>query len=165
MLFLPGLSDDEVFGTKRKMKIGGKWKCDPEKLAKFSSLGPGKVDPVDAKGECLLEDVVEVDGKPCLRIRIKIDGEKVSFPESPFGVPVDKAKLTSTYWCEVPVEGFSGLVREKRKGRLEALGKERGDSGQAESVVSITTSWNIEVKRKWVVEGDKDTGLTPFSTG
>jgi len=61
-LSVPGLGPDEVFGTSKKQKVGGKWKCDSKILAKYFSLGETSVAPENVEGEVELEKVIEIGG-------------------------------------------------------------------------------------------------------
>jgi hypothetical protein len=96
-------TDDEVFGTEKRIKAGDEWKVNPEKAAKqMGETGFTGLDPAGVKGSAKFIGVSPIEGMPCLHVRgvYEIKGSGMGLPNVPPGVKV--SKLVS----KVQTEGY-----------------------------------------------------------
>ncbi|GEM_PF-7056926 len=61
-------SEDDVFGTKDKQKIGASWPVHPDPFVKDAEVNSIKVDPKDVQGTTTLKEKTNVRGMPCLKL-------------------------------------------------------------------------------------------------
>jgi hypothetical protein len=96
-------TDDEVFGTQKRIKPGDEWKVNPEKAAKqLGETGFKGLDPSGVKGTAKFVGVSTVEGLPCLHVRgtYEIKGSGMEMPNMPAGVKI------SMIASKVTTEGF-----------------------------------------------------------
>jgi hypothetical protein len=96
-------SDDDVFGSKERRKVGESWKIKTEKIAKYAADQGVKVDPKNITGETTLEKVVDIGGVKCLLLKGKITMKDVT-PPLPPGTKIEKAAMKGIYSGEHPVD-------------------------------------------------------------
>lgn len=86
-------TDDEVFGTQKRIKPGDEWKVNPEKAAKQAGeTGFSGLDPAGVKGSAKLIGVSVVEGVQCLHVRgtCEINGSNIGLPNLPPTVKTTK---------------------------------------------------------------------------
>jgi hypothetical protein len=87
------ISDDEVFGTQKRIKPGDEWNVNAEKAAKqMAESGVAGLEASGVTGSAKLLDVVPLEGVPCLRVRgnFELKGSGMPLPNVPPGVTVSK---------------------------------------------------------------------------
>ena len=97
------LTDDDVFGTKNRIKMGDSWPIHADKIADdLKSVGI-EIAPGHLKGAATLEKVLEVDGEKCLHISCKMDIDNFIFPLPP-GFTIVKSSMIGKYQGDFPVD-------------------------------------------------------------
>jgi hypothetical protein len=97
------VNDDHIFGTKERKKVGDSWPVNSVKAAADLSTKGMKVSPENIKGNTMLEKLVVVDGRECLKLDAKIDMSNISLP-LPSGLTVEKSDMSATFSGEFPVD-------------------------------------------------------------
>lgn len=62
-------TDDDIFGTEEPQPVGATWPLHARVLASaFGALGTLRIAPQNVRGETHFDDVVDVDGVPCIQL-------------------------------------------------------------------------------------------------
>ena len=103
-------TNDEVFGTARRRKVGDSWPINAEVFAKAITKQGLTVGPENVAGSARLVRTCRVDGADCLEAEVwtRIDLPR---PEAPQEGPA-KWQLYTLYSVTVPVAGSMGIVAE-----------------------------------------------------
>jgi hypothetical protein len=130
-------SDDDIFGTKERKRVGDVWAMDSAKAA--ASLA-GDLEVANAEnmhGETTLEKIVDVGGVPCLRIRAKM--EATGFvPPLPPEATVESSRMAAMFSGDYPIDVSLDIMHEEESigGTIQARG--RPDPQAPEVTLSIT---------------------------
>lgn len=73
-------TDDEVFGTAQRQKVGGEWPMDAERMARDAQNEGVKVKKESVSGAVKLAAVEAVDGAECLKLTGRVDAGDVEPP-------------------------------------------------------------------------------------
>ena len=132
-------TDDDVFGTKERKKVGDSWGVNVVKAA--SSLSPEfKLAPEDMKGTTTLEKILEIDGVKCPWISGKLDINKAS-PPLPPGFVVEKSHISAAFAGVFPIDVLLDYFSEEMS--MRAAIEAKGDSNDP----NIRISLNVEESR------------------
>ena len=96
-------TDNDVFGTKEKKKVGDSWPINKKRIAQDLTKEKINVKPEDVSGKTTLEKVVEVDGEKCLVLSAWMKIENVKFAAFP-GMKVKKGDMKADFSGNFPVD-------------------------------------------------------------
>ncbi len=96
-------TDDDIFGTKKRVKIGDSWGINVKAIAEDAKKDGINVSPNDIKGSTILEKVVEANGLKCLHISSGMKTSKFSVPLPP-GFTLAKSSLDAKFQGDFPVD-------------------------------------------------------------
>jgi hypothetical protein len=127
-------TDDDLFGTSQRRRVGESWKANGELFAGFGAASM-TFDPKDVSGTVTLAGVKTVKGQPCLEVRWKLDARHGSFkPGSlPPGFAGTTSSMSVTGSALVPVE--AGVPPAGKETSITAIAD---ISGQSESGASVS---------------------------
>ncbi|HBC87790.1 MAG TPA: hypothetical protein DCZ94_12620 [Lentisphaeria bacterium] len=112
-------TDDDVFGTKERRKIGDTWNMNPDPMpADFAKSGI-KVDKKNIKGSATLEKLVKSNGKDCLQISAEITMKDVNISDLPAGFTVKNSVMMGTGSSIYPVDTSMGILEETTEMKLQ----------------------------------------------
>ena len=122
------VTDDDVFGTADKVKVGAEWPVTPKAaIMDLEAEGVTGLKPEHIKGSTKIAGATEVGNQPALLIRAesKIDGKGIGLSKLPESVKATRFYLEMTGEMDVPVDLQSKDGRAKGLSRLEvdAAGK------------------------------------------
>ena len=84
-----GITDDDVFGTKQRKKVGDSWDIDTRRAVEGLESRAMTIPKKHAKGKVTLDKVVRVEGMECLNVVGTINISNVVFPV-PSGFKIEK---------------------------------------------------------------------------
>ncbi len=140
------VTDDDVFGTKERKKVGDSWAVNSILAAKDLAADGIKVDAENIKGSTTIKKVVVVDGTKCLLLSAKMTIDKLVVPVPP-GMTVQKASVSAALSGEFPVDTSIRLLSEKKKRTMEILAKGKLDPDGPEVTLSIKMAQSDQVKQ------------------
>jgi hypothetical protein len=117
-------TDDEVFGTVERKKVGDQWKANVELGVKALQRENFKIDPKNVTGTAKLEAVVEVKGVKCLRVSGVLSMPNVGV-QIPNGMVARKTNVEMRVSGLFPVNGQTGRLQSSESFLLDlsAVGK------------------------------------------
>ncbi len=127
-----GPTDDEIFGTKERKKVGDRWEGNSELMAKDLTRFGILVKKEDLKSTATLEKVVQVGKTECLQLNCAFTCDKFE-PPLPPGFTVEKSALKADFCNKVPVATSLVLPEEGSMDmaiKLTARGKPNPDAGE-----------------------------------
>ncbi|MBV8203303.1 MAG: hypothetical protein JOZ15_22035 [Acidobacteria bacterium] len=128
-------TDDDLFGTVQRRRVGESWKANGEIFARFGA-GSMTFDPKDVAGTVTLAGVKPVNGQPCLDVRWKLDARHGSFKAGslPPGFAVTTSSVSVTGSALVPVD--TALPPAARETSIAAVADISGE-GEGGAPVSL----------------------------
>ena len=96
-------TDDDIFGTKERRKVGDSWAVNSVKAAVDLSSKGIKVDPEDIKGSTKFDKLIVADGTNCLQISARMEMINIR-PPLPRGMNVTKSNASANFSGEFPVD-------------------------------------------------------------
>lgn len=133
-----GATDDDIFGTSDRKKVGQRWSIEVERAAedlKTKGLGVKKE---DLTGTATLEKVVRVADTECLQIALDISVAQLSVP-TPAGFAFDKVSLVARGFSIVPVNPALGIIQQTLDMTMKLVMKGRPKADGPEVVVDMVT--------------------------
>jgi hypothetical protein len=136
-------TDDDVFGTKDRKRVGDHWPVNTANGAEALAALGVKVDADNIKGTMNFEKLVVVDGINCLQLNGKMEMSNIALP-LPAGLVVESSSISTTYSGEYPVDLAIRHLSEEisLKINLMAKGKPKPDAPE------ITMSMNMEKSKQ-----------------
>ena len=134
-------TDDEIFGTNERKKVGDTWPVNSIKAAADLSSKVSEISPENIKGITKLEKIVENEGIQCLRINGNIEFNGAELPV-PAGMALEKAAVSATFTGDFPIDLTIGVLSEEAlfTMRAEAKGKASPDAPESTMSLSVTAS-------------------------
>ena len=98
-------TDDKIFGTAQKQKVGSTWKIDPKSVAASAKEDKVIVDPKNVTGEMKITKAVKVAGADCLEMSgvFKVTGVKPP-QRFPRNLRVVKSEMVGKFFTQLPVD-------------------------------------------------------------
>jgi len=122
------VTDDEVFGTKEKKKIGDSWEINRAVAAK--ELG---VKPEQVSGATRVETMVVVDGIPCLRLSATMEAEESGRVLR--GLPVENSVTSFRFSGEFPIDTSLGVLSETARIQGEEIARKKDPTGSDLTII------------------------------
>jgi hypothetical protein len=141
------LTDDDVFGTKERKKVGDSWPVNSTLAAKDLTGFEMPVAPEDVKGSTKLEKLVDVDGIKCLYLRGKLQINNMT-PPLPPGFTIDLSNMTALFSGEFPVDTSIIPLSRMMTMTVTFSGKGKQGSDSAEVKIYVEQSQTAEERYK-----------------
>jgi len=84
-----GPTDDQIFGTPQRKKVGDSWPMNSEAAAEDARQNGAAVEKEDFSGTVTLEKVLKIGDTECLQVAVAMDVARVR-PPAPAGLVVEK---------------------------------------------------------------------------
>jgi hypothetical protein len=115
-------TDDDIFGTKERKKVGESWTVNSIMAVKDLASDGVEVDLANIKGHTKLEKVVTVEGIKCLLLSAKMEISKL-VPPLPSGLTVEKSNMSAIFSGEFPLDISIRPLSQKNNMSMEVLAK------------------------------------------
>ncbi len=102
-VYTGGASDDEVFGTNEKKKIGDSWKINTENIPEDMARHDIKVDRKNIDGSARIEKIEKSGDLECLLIAAEMSIKDI-VPKLPEGLKVESSAMLNTFTALFPVD-------------------------------------------------------------
>jgi hypothetical protein len=136
-------TDDEIFGTNQKRKVGESWAVNAEAVAKNLAAELPGVKKENISGQVKLQSVKTVNGVECLELAIEMTFKDLA-PPMPAGMKVEKGEGKMTMIGTVPIDPSVALKAGDMRMEFTILSKgTAGDPAQ-----EITTEARMESQLK-----------------
>lgn len=151
------VTDDQMFGTKEKKKVGESWPADAKAVAEDAKRVNVTIDPADVEGSFKIDGVEQAQGVECLRLsgNLKVkkltrkadeDKENGGLPE---GFAVDGGSMESKYAGLFPVDVSKGSLAESASMAFVTHIKGKGPDG-GEVTIDNRVQRAVEMKRRFL---------------
>lgn len=140
-------TDDDVFGTKERKKVGDRWPVhNAEMAASLSEVGI-LAKPDSIKGSTALDKIVESDGIKALRITGNVEVENLTSPALPPEFIVDKANAFVYFSGDFPIDTSKAPLSDKMDMNMWLTGRASAPNGIG-FVLSMRMEQTVEKKYK-----------------
>jgi hypothetical protein len=110
-------SDDEVYDLKEPQKIGKSWKINSAIAARNLAKTGLSTQADQISGTATLEQVAEIEGTPCLKVRGEMFIKGMSAPSIP-DFKVESAEMRMAYSATFPVDISKGRIQESQEMKM-----------------------------------------------
>ncbi|WP_460596698.1 hypothetical protein [Geomonas sp. Red276] len=140
-------TDDDVFGTKERKKVGDRWPVHHAEMAtSLAEVGIlAKADSI--KGSTALDKIVETDGIKALRITGNVEVENLTSPAIPPEFIVDKANAFVYFSGDFPIDTTKPPLSDKMDMTMWLTGRGSAPNGIG-FVLSMRMEQTVEKKYK-----------------
>jgi hypothetical protein len=139
-------TDDDIFGTKDRKKIGDNWPINNIKAA-ADLFEKAEIYPEYVKGTTTIERMVEIDDIKCLHIRANVDISEVA-PPLPPGIAVEQSAISATYSGDFPIDLSLDGLADEMVFSLSVEGYGKFEPEAPEVTMSVRMKQSREAKRK-----------------
>ena len=138
-----GPTDDEVFGTKERKKVGDHWEGNSEMMAKQLTRLGLTVKKEDLKSTITLDKIVTLGKTECLQLSGGFSCDKFE-PPLPPGLIVEKSALKASFSGKEPVATSLDLPEESSTElTMTLVARGKPDPGAAEILLRITSERSL----------------------
>ena len=125
---LDDVSDDEAFGTTKKVKVGETWPVRPDEIVKLWAAAGYKIKKQNVSGTMKLKSVETVDGVECVRVtgRARIEHFLPPGLDLPHGIKVDDATVELKFTKLMPVDPGKPLLLDSHSTTVHTVVKPDG---------------------------------------
>ena len=134
------VSDDDVFGTKEKVKVGAEWPLNAKAaMADFARQGITELKPEDIKGTAKLVQATTFENQPALRVRMesKVNTKRAALSSLPETVKAVRFLAELSGEIDLPVDLHSNSGRTKGMSKLEVDGIGKIEQEGVEKKVAV----------------------------
>jgi len=143
------LSDDDVFGTKERKKVGDSWPVNST-LAARDLTGDGMpVATENVKGSTKLEKLVDVDGIKCLHLTGNLQINHMN-PPMPPGFILETSNLTGLFSGDYPVDASMAPLSKSMTMTAVFSGKGKPGPDSPEFTLTVEKIQSSEEKCKYL---------------
>jgi hypothetical protein len=137
-------SDDEVFGTKERKKVGDHWAMNAELAAKeLQDVMKGStVKKEDVAGTVTLDKVVKVGTTDCLQISVEMTVNNETIP----GMEVSQMKIQVHFSGLFPIDLSKDIMEESDSMTMSMTGKGKPNPDGPEMVIESVAERSLNVK-------------------
>jgi len=137
------VTDDDIYGTKERKKIGDSWNVNRAMAAKVLSKDGVVIQEDSIKGSTKLENITTVNGKPCLYITGKFEANKINLP-LPSDYLIDKTVLSGLFATELPVDTTTGSLSDNTYVSILVEGRGRPNASDANIAMIYKTTQALQ---------------------
>ena len=140
----PRASDDEIFGTKERKKVGDHWAMNAELAAKElqDAMKGSTVKKEDVAGTVTLDKVVKVGTTDCLQISAEMTVSNVTMPDR----KVAQMKVQAHFLGLFPIDFSKDITEESDSITMSITVKDKPDPDGPEIVVESVAEQSLNVK-------------------
>ena len=147
------LTDDELFGTKDKQKVGASWKVNPEGVARDAQRVGVDVKPEDVEGSFKLDGVEKSGDLECLKLSGSLKMKKMGRKDDeddglPEGFAVESSSMEAKFGGLFPLDPALGPVSESSS--MTFFTKIRGKNADQDVTVESKVQRASELKRRFL---------------
>jgi len=126
-----GETDDQMYGTRERRKVGDTWPINPEAMASNLRRHKAEAQKENVDGTMTLAGLIKVGEVQCLDVRGAITFKNVGVPMGP-GFKTQKQSANLSFEAKVPVDTSLGRPGESSKMHMElrATGKPNPHAGE-----------------------------------
>jgi len=137
-------SDDEIFGTKERKKVGDRWAMNAELAAKeLQDVMKGStVKKEDVAGTVTLDKVVKVGTTDCLQISAEMTVNNVTMPD----MEVAQMKVQAHFSGLFPIDLSKDIMEESGSLTMSITAKAKPDPDGPEIVIESVAEQSLNVK-------------------
>ena len=137
-------SDDEIFGTKERKKVGDRWAMNAELAAKeLQDVMKGStVKKEDVAGTVTLDKVVKVGTTDCLQISAEMTVNNVTMPD----MEVAQMKVQAHFSGLFPIDLSKDIMEESGSLTMSITAKAKPDPDGPEMVIESVAEQSLNVK-------------------
>jgi hypothetical protein len=141
-----GPTNDEVFGTKERKKVGDRWEGNSERMSKDLARFGSLVKKEDLKSTVSLEKIVLVGKTECLQLSGVLTCDKLDLTLPP-GFTMDKSELKINFSAKEPV-ATSLILPEEGSTDMTTnfIARRRPDPNADEFVLEIANEQSLSVR-------------------
>jgi hypothetical protein len=137
-------TDDDVFGTTARQKVGDSWPVNAEAAAKdLKRLAPD-LDKSDISGQVKLRGLMTVGGVECLEVTAELAVKNVAPPGLPAGVKAEKAEMKAELTIALPTD--PSLPRLREAGAMTFVSVLKGKVGQEAKDMTVEITKETRTK-------------------
>ncbi|MGD1001528.1 MAG: hypothetical protein ABSA67_12625 [Candidatus Brocadiia bacterium] len=141
-----GPTDDEVFGSKERKKVGDRWEGNSELMAKDIIRYGILAKKEDFKSTVTLDKVVRVGKTECLQLTCAFTCDKFE-PPLPPGFTVEKSALKADFSNKLPVATSLSLPAEGSMDMaIKLIARGKPNPGAGEFVLEIANDQSLTVR-------------------
>ncbi len=138
--FIPSskVTDDDVFGTKDRKKVGETWAANSAAAAKDLDADSVIVDKKNIKGNMTLKKVAVVNKIKCLHIsgNMEINNIEMSLPQ---GMTLEKTSMSALFSGDFPIDTSIGRLSEQMNMKLEIVSRGKPSPDAPEITMTVKT--------------------------
>jgi len=152
LFFFPHTSevtDDDVFGTRERKKVGDSWPVNSSVAARDLEDEGMRVKAENVKGSTTLEKVVDVDGIKCLHLSGNMELTGMDFPLPP-GFTVEFSDMSAVLSGDFPVDTSIAPLSETGTMTMAFVGKGKPSPDSPEVTLSIEKSKSTEIRLRFL---------------
>jgi hypothetical protein len=149
LLSLPQVeaTDDDVFGTNERKKVGDNWNVRGTEAVRDLAARGLTVKAENIRGSMKLEKAAVVDGISSLSISGRMDVDRIA-PPLPPGFFVEKANASAVLSGEFPVDTSLGRLSETASMTIAFVGRGRPTLYDPEVTVAVQSEQSVQRKFK-----------------
>ena len=137
-------SDDEIFGTKERKKVGDRWAMNAELAAQDlqDAMKGSTVKKEDVAGTVTLDKVVKVGTTDCLQISAEMTVNNVTMPD----MEVAQMKVQAHFSGLFPIDLSKDIMEESGSLTMSITAKAKPDPDGPEMVIESVAEQSLNVK-------------------
>ena len=143
------VTDDDVFGTKERRKVGDSWSMDTAVAAQDLAARGIIVAPKDLRGSTKVETLIVVEGTPCLRLTAGMEASGIVPPAMPFArVTLEKSAMTAGFSGDFPVDARLDWLAMAVKVDTEIIARGEAADGGPEVTLTMKNARSVRMETK-----------------
>jgi hypothetical protein len=142
-----GVTDDEIFGTKDRKKVGDQWPINSDVAAKDLVKRDMPITKENLTGTVKLESAAKVGATDCLDIRAQMSGKNIAVPMPP-GLKVEEGSLEASFAQKIPVDPAARPLEQSLDITMKVAAKGKPEAAGA-TEMTIETTVKMSQKAKY----------------
>lgn len=138
-------SDDEVYDPKGPQKVGKSWKINSAVAARNLAKTGINVQVDQIIGNATLEQVAEIEGTPCFKVRGEMSIKGMLAPSIP-DFRVESGEMHMAYSATFPMDITKGRLQESQEMKMTCSMRGKGDTNGSSVVVQSTAERTLTTK-------------------
>jgi hypothetical protein len=130
-------SEDDIYGTKQRVKVGDRWTPNTALMASDLAADSPGLKKEDVTGNVTLAKVSKVGGTDVMEVTAEANIGNVH-PPAQKGVTVDKASVRTRYAAKVPVDPTKGPIEMSRESLQTSLARVRAVAKADEKTIEFS---------------------------
>lgn len=140
-----GGTDDEVFGTPERKKVGDSWPINADVAARSLGEITSPLNKENIKGATKLEEVIKVGQEECVVLTAWLNVVGLA-PAMPPAFKVQKGELQAEFWGQFPVKTSLGPLEKSQKMTMSVTASGRPSPNDPEVTIDMTQTRSLTSK-------------------